>query len=222
MALTTLSLISSYKAIQQEEVLPYTPITLSFSGSGSVSGSDYPYTINNMRCAMTNFNSIDITATTGTTLWSRYKLTPTSFARIISFGRTQDSNVSQIFISYSGTNYTRYDINTRVNNTTYFNEQTQVLFNSNNTYNLFFTFINISNVIYVRLYIYDINGVLLHSNLNINFTKTNYDARPFNEFDFYFENAFGGGPSSGTLFIAGKFTKVLNTTEMSSYSTQTL
>jgi hypothetical protein len=222
MALSTLSIIGSIKGIKQEEALPYTPITLSFSGSGSVSGSDYPYTINNMRCAMTNFGSADITATTGTTLWARYILSPISFARIISFGRTQDSNVSQMFISYSGTNYTRYDINNRINNTTYFNEQTQVLFNSSNTYNLFFTFINTSNIIYVRLYIYGNNGVLLHSNLNINFTKANYDARPFNEFDFYFENAFGGGASSGTLFIAGKFTKILNSTEMVGYSTQTL
>jgi hypothetical protein len=223
MALTTLSLISSYKAIQQEEVLPYELINLNFIGGSYTSNNGtYPFVCSSTRASMLNFDSSDITSTQGRTLWSRYKLTPTSFARIISFGRTQDSNVSQIFISYSGTNYTRYDINARVNNTTYFNEQTQVLFNSNNTYNLFFTFINISNVIYVRLYIYDINGVLLHSNLNINFTKANYDARPFNEFDFYFENAFGGGPSSGTLFIAGKFTKVLNTTEMSSYSTQTL
>jgi hypothetical protein len=43
-----LSLLSSIASIPkiafQEEVLPYTPITLNFSGSGSVSGSDYPNT----------------------------------------------------------------------------------------------------------------------------------------------------------------------------------
>jgi hypothetical protein len=213
-----LSSICFSKINLTEDSLPYTPIDLSFSGSGSYSGSDYPYTINNMRASMTNFGSSEF-ITTGS-LWVRYILSPTAFARIISFGRVADTK-SHCFISYSGTNYTSYDINCKINNSTLYNGSTGG-FSSGATYNLFYTWSNVNNNINMRLYIYNSSGSLIFSGLNINYTTTLYNGGPFDEFDLYFENAFGGSASSGTLFIAAKFDTILTSTEMVDYSTQVL
>jgi hypothetical protein len=139
-----LSLLSSIASIPkisfQEEVLPYTPITLNFSGSGSITGSDYSYTITNMKCAMTYFDSTNLTSTG--TLWCRYKLNNTSFARIISLGRLNDTNF-HAFISFSGANFNNYDINVKISGSNFYIASVSIG-SSANIYNLFYVLTNTS------------------------------------------------------------------------------
>jgi hypothetical protein len=215
-----LSLLSSIASIPkisfQEEALPYTPVTLNFSGSGSVSGSDYPYTVTNMRCAMTNFDSTNFTTTN--TLWCRYKLNNTSFARIISFGRLNDTN-SHAFISFSGANYNNYDINVKISGSTLYNASVSIG-SSANIYNLFYVFTNTSGNMNMKLFIYNSSGSVLFNALNVNYTVASYNNNPFQEFDYLFENNFGGSAAvnGGVLHFSAKFDTALNTTEMSDYS----
>jgi hypothetical protein len=219
-----LSLLSSIASIPkisfQEEALPYIPITLNFSGSGSVTGSDYPYTVVNMRAAMTNFDSTNF-VNTGT-LWCRYKLNQTSFARIISFGRLSDTN-SHAFISFSGTNYNNFDINVKINGTTLYNAAVSIG-SSANIYNLFYVFTNNSGNMNLKLFIYNSAGSVLFNQLNVNYTVTNYNNNPFQEFDYLFENTFGGGAAAngGDLYFSAKFDTALTTSEMADYSVMTI
>jgi hypothetical protein len=215
-----LSLLASIAAIPKQlfvEELPYDIITLNFSGTGSYTGTEFPYTINNMKVSMTNFDSTNF-ITTGS-LWVRYILSPEAYDRIISFGRIADTK-SHCFISYSG-NTSSYDINCKINNSTLYNASVGG-FSSGTTYNIFYTWNNVNNNINMRLYIYNLSGSLLFNGLNINYTTTLYNGGQFDEFDLYFENAFSNATSSGTLFIAAKFNNVLTTPEMETYSTQVL
>jgi hypothetical protein len=218
-----LSLLSSIASIPkisfQEESLPYTPLTLTFSGSGSVTGSDYPYSVVNMRCAMTNFDSSNF-ANTGT-LFCRYKLNQTSFARIISFGRLNDTN-SHLFISFSGTNYSSYDINCKISGTTLYNTSFSIG-SSANIYNLFYVFTESSGNMNLKLFIYNSLGSVLFNQLNVNYTVTNYNNNPIQEFDYLFENNFNGGAAAngGDLYFSAKFDTALTTTEMADYSVMT-
>jgi hypothetical protein len=218
-----LSLLSSIASIPKtifEETLPYTPITLNFSGIGSVTGSDYPYTVTNMRAAITNFDSSNF-VNTGT-LWCRYKLNNTSFSRIISFGRVSDTN-SHAFISFSGTNYNNYDINVKISGSTLYNA-TVSIGSSSNIYNLFYVFTNTSGNMNMKLFIYNSSGSVLFYLLNINYTVANYNTNPFQEFYYLFENNFGGSSAlnGGVLHFSAKFDTALSTTEMADYSVMTI
>ena len=221
-----LSLLASIAAIPKQlfvEALAYTKITLTFSGSGSVTDTngDYAYTVSNMRCAMNNFNTTNFVTTN--TMWLRYKMNNASFARIISFGRLSNNTASHAFISFSGTNYNNYDINFKINGSTLYNG-TFAIGSSANTYNLFYVFTLTSGNVNCKLYIYNSSGNIVFNGMNINYTVTSYNNAPFQEFDFLNENAFGDtpAPNGGILYMGAKFDTALSESEMETYSTQVL
>jgi hypothetical protein len=125
-------------------------------------------------------------------------------------------------VSYNGTNYTRYDVRSNINNKVGFNTTTPTLFNSNNIYNIFYDFKRTPNNIYhdCNLYIYENSNLLF--NISGRVLSNQVDAAPYVNFDLFRDNAYSNANNEGTCYMCAIFRRMMTATEMQNYASMTL